>query len=440
MALSITFNPQNLAMAAQPLIVMLYNSSYNTYTKYRYVLDITVTSGAIKDRKKVLPNTIGYGVFDISRTVESFLDSTYRQTTLLGADTGDISNIAERTAVSGSTSFARSNQTSLYIKIEAREEYEIAGVVTLSSVQDTVELFAIDATAQYVDGVNYLDETIYGNDDAVTKRFLTNAPDVVYCPADGYGTISFINYYEGTLADNKIVEIGYIGYDDAGGVTGDEYYYNTIGIDLSTAGISEGFTAISAGNSPYVMAHLLFGWQNIEDDNNLSGGFDNSTRIKVKCFSANGVVMESPYLAVLQCSLYPNVRLRFKNAFGTWDYFNFNKVSKKSEALTKKSYKALTGTWQSSTFSYPNYQRENTQYGFQGTTSLLVNSDFLSEDEYTWLSELIRSNDVFVYEGGVWQPVIIAESNYEYKTDLVDGIQKQLALKLEYANPLRLQQ
>ena len=441
MALAFTQEPTSIFAAIQPYCVTMYNSSYGSYTKYRYVLDISI-NGTLVDRKKLLPNAAGYAIFDISKTVQDYLVTTYIQRDGSGNYTAEISNIAERTSVTGSTSFSRSYDTVAYVLLQAREEYDIAGTVTLSSVQDSVSAFGMPITTIFANGANYLDLSLYGNDDSVDKRFLTNAPEIVYCPADGYGTISFINFYSGTLADNKIVEIGYIGYDDAGGTTGDEYYYNTLGISLAAAGLSEGINAsgIISVNRDYIIGHLPFGWQNIEDDNNLSGQFNNSTRIKVKCFSANGVVMESPYLAVTDCSRFPNVRLRFKNAFGVWDYFDFNKVSKTSEVINKKSYKRIVGTFNGTSYTYQTYDREDVQYGFTGKQSIILNTDWLTQDQYTWLAEMIQSNEVAIYESGTWLAANITDSNYEFKTDVVDGIKKQLTIKCEYANELRLAQ
>jgi len=437
MALAITRIPNVITQSIQPIIVELYNSSYASYTKYRYVLDINV-NGTLVDRKKLLPNASGYGIFEISSTIQSYLASTFVS---VSASAQDISEIAEDAAVSGSTTFSFNNgNTCLFVRLQAREEYVIAGVVTLSGVIDFNDVYAIPAVAQFNQGVNYTNLDIYGNDSIANGQFMSNCPSVIYCPANGFGTLSFINYYSGTLADNKIVEIGYIGYDDNNDTTGDEYYYNTLGVSLVDAGISEGVNTKSASNNEKALCFVPFGWQNFEDDANLSGVFDNSTRVRVICYAASGVVLTSPYLAVTPCSAFENVRIRFKNAYGVWDYFDFNYISRKTEALSKKTYRALVGDWSGSSYTYNTYDREATQYGTTATQTLLVNSRILTEDEYNWLAELVRSNEVFAYLDGIWQPVNVTETSYEFKTNIVDRAKKQLGLKLEFANPLRLAQ
>jgi len=47
---------------------------------------------------------------------------------------------------------------------------------------------------------------------------------------------------------------------------------------------------------------------------------------------------------------------------------------------------------------------------------------------------------VFALIDGIWQPVNVTETSYEFKTNIVDRAKKQLGLKLEFANPLRLAQ
>lgn len=436
MALTITNSPTYIAMAIQPVIVELYNSSYASFTKYRYVLDISI-NGTLVDRKKLLPNAAGYGIFEISSTIQSYLGSTYQTYSAVGFQ--DISNVCQDPDVAGSTTCSRNENDVVYVEVEAREEYVVAGVVTLSGVISSIDFYSIGIVSEFINGVNYLNPALYGNDEAVTKQFLTNAPNVVYCPADGWGTIAYVNYYNGTLADNRIVEIKFKGYDEDFTFNGEDYSFcDACLYDLDAAGIPKGINGISVAAYDQALLYIPFGWRNFDTDENLTGTFVDASYVTVTTVAANGDVMTSPFLGVTPCSAFDNVRIRFKNAYGVWDYFDFNYISRKTEQLEKKTFRKLVGNWAGSTYSYGTYEREKTQYGTTGTQTLLVNSRILTEAEYNWLAELVRSDEVHVYLDGLWQAVNVIENNYEFKTDIVDRAKKQLGLKLEFANPLRL--
>ena len=52
---------------------------------------------------------------------------------------------------------------------------------------------------------------------------------------------------------------------------------------------------------------------------------------------------------------YPNIRIKWKNRYGQFDWFNFNMVNRQSFNTERRTYQPQLGTWQSPTLQYNNY-------------------------------------------------------------------------------------
>ena len=87
---------------------------------------------------------------------------------------------------------------------------------------------------------------------------------------------------------------------------------------------------------------------------------------------------------------YTPFRLCWLNRLGGYDSFTFKLVSKHNQAIDRKFFKK-----QISSVNYNSYDREDTQYSTTFKDRYSVTSDWLSEPESTWLSELLTSPDVY---------------------------------------------
>ena len=76
---------------------------------------------------------------------------------------------------------------------------------------------------------------------------------------------------------------------------------------------------------------------------------------------------------------YPNVRVKWKNRFGQFDYINFNMVSKQSFETERRTYQPQLGTWESSTLSYQTYDTANQAYIVNSKQAISVNTNWLPE-------------------------------------------------------------
>lgn len=113
---------------------------------------------------------------------------------------------------------------------------------------------------------------------------------------------------------------------------------------------------------------------------------------------ADGTTYESIVREIVDnCSVYPNVRLAFLNSLGGWDMWNFNLLSKRNLNVNRSEFKRTLP------FSYNVINgRGNRQYNVQsvvGEEEYTINTDWLTEEEYAYLEELISSPEVYVVNG-----------------------------------------
>ena len=133
----------------------------------------------------------------------------------------------------------------------------------------------------------------------------------------------------------------------------------------------------------------------------------------------------------LECTKkYPNVRIKWKNRFGQWDYFNFNLVSRETFNTERSKYQPQIGTWASRTLTYNDYDSAIQNYITDSTLKLSVNTDYVNEDYNEIFKQLMVSDEIYwVYEEGSElnntekvKPLAIDTSSFNLKTNVVDKL------------------
>ena len=76
---------------------------------------------------------------------------------------------------------------------------------------------------------------------------------------------------------------------------------------------------------------------------------------------------------------YPNVRIKWKNRYGQFDYMNFYGVSQNGMRVDRQMYQPQIGSWDAQTVSYQNYDSQNKPYVVNAKQTLLVNSQFVQQ-------------------------------------------------------------
>ena len=472
MAYTIEQKPNQLAGANNPMIFVLKEStSIINDAKFKYVAKIyksttNASTWTLLTTIKVHKNNAGVGIIDIHKIVRSSLETQKSNVGNIAADTidGSIHSIGI-----SDTSNSYSQNTSQVVGIKVEGGYEkatsqtAAPVLTLPSggVDGASEIiYSIPATTPFtktasnvggldIDGTNN-PLTNYIPSGA-TKKFLTNAPRVQFVRGGNTAaeniaelTIAFIN--DGLITDGDVlVKMAIEYYNSSGGQIGSTKYFTN---DVASGGKA---TADDVKNS---LLYFGCGTYNLESqvdepDNQPSeftdwayyviygaDGSGNQETDKYYFYRyGSGATVDDRHQS---CSRYDNVRLAWRNRLGAWDYMNFRGKSIESIDIKSEEMERVVGSWNSATFDYENYDRGRETLFTEAKRKLVVNSDWLNEDEGAWLEELFTSTNVHLLaDNSIVYPMIITNTTYTKKTSVNDKIKIQYTINLEYANKVK---
>jgi len=481
MAVTITQKPNKLAASYSPMIFVLSESSSAIYNgfKFRYIAQIFIND-VEKAKLKLHKNASDDCVVDISKIVRTYLET---QTENVGNDpatyTGSIHEIGVSSA--GEQFSRNSNQL---CKVTLKAGHEVATSATAAPSEslnaDSDTIYAIPATTPHtktatnvggldVDGTNnplkFFENNLTSED---SYSFLTNAPTVQFVrgsstSADNKDLLT-VCFKQGANADGSLFDFGekidfmkVVYYDSSGnaitGTSGTANYY-TFANNTTEGGAS-------ASQATTVEESILYfgcGTRNLEvQDYNtdarpsnhanwayytISGEYASSSldnlRVTKKYYFyryGSGATVDDRHQS---CTRYDNVRLAWRNRLGAWDYFNFRGKSIESLDIKKESMSSVAGTWDSTAFSYDNWDRGAGTLYTEAKRKLTINSDWLNEDEAVWLEELFTSINVqIIDDSDVIYPVVLTDKSYTKKTSVNNKIKIQYTIKLEYANKVR---
>jgi len=124
---------------------------------------------------------------------------------------------------------------------------------------------------------------------------------------------------------------------------------------------------------------------------------------------------------------YPNIRIKWKNRYGQFDYYNFLLVNRQGFQSTKRTYQPQLGTWQGTSLSYNNYDSSNLNYLSDSKQTLSVNTDYLDDSYNDILKQLLVSDEIYwVYESTAStetvRPITIRTDSVVFKTGVNDKL------------------
>ena len=133
------------------------------------------------------------------------------------------------------------------------------------------------------------------------------------------------------------------------------------------------------------------------------------------------------YLVNVICEgLYKNYFVHFLNKWGGYETMMFNKVSRKTYDIERKTWKQLpyrvSATGVVTIFNNYTLYKQTTQFAGRFREKLRLNTDWLSDAEYQWLAQLVTSPEIYVEDEGELYPVIMTQNNYEFREHIVDGL------------------
>ena len=153
----------------------------------------------------------------------------------------------------------------------------------------------------------------------------------------------------------------------------------------------------------------------------------NTTYFSVQAFDGN-TALGTPINFTQVCEQkYPNIRIKWKNRYGQFDYYNFYLVNRQGFSSTKRTYQPQLGSWQGESLSYQNYDSSNLNYLSDSKQTLSVNTDYLPDEYNDILKQLLVSDEIYwIYEETstteTVRPITIRTDSIVFKTGVNDKL------------------
>ena len=369
MALTILQNPAIVSLAQSPIIFSVQDTgSIITTASFQYVGELYYWTGSTTNSASVAdytiikyPNTAAAGIFDLNRIINSTL-----------------------------TDFAQANTSNVvYFAVDFYGQYLSSSTFITSSHLKSDTYKALDGYGVFQEPIG---QPIYNK--TPHWPLMTDGPASQSAFTTNYGEGGVYVGTTGTSQPTKVVYTSNLG-------TADFPISNT--------------TSTSGQIVQYPIAPSQAGFP-------LSGNF---TSYFVQAYSGS-TPLGTPINYEIVCEQkYPNVRIKWKNRYGQFDYMNFYMVSRQSFETERKTYQPQLGTWESSTLSYQNYDTAVQNYIVDSKQMISVNSFFIPESYNEILKQLLVSDEIYwLYDedNTLVRPLTIATQNITFKTSVVDKL------------------
>ena len=384
MSLSLLQTPALVSFAQSPIIFSVSeNTPVYTSSSFQYIGELFYWTGSTTNSASSAdytiskyPNTANVGIFDLNRIINSTLT-----------------------------------------------DYAIANT-------SNVVYYAVDFYFQYLSGSTY-----------VTGSHLKSD---TYKALDGYGVfqepigqnMSSSSVHWPLMTDGPVTQSAfdtnkgtsgvYVG--TAGGVQPTKIVY-TSAIQTADYAVS-GNTSTSGQVAQYPVGPSESGFP-------LSGSYES---FKIQAYNG-ATALGNPIKYDIVCNQkYPNVRIKWKNRYGQFDWYNFNMVNRQSFSTERKTYQPQLGTWESSTLSYQNYDTATQAYIVDSKQNISVNSNWLPETYNDILKQLLVSDEIYwIYDEStsLVRPLTIVTDGIQFKTGVVDKL-IQYTFDFQYGQPYKL--
>ena len=444
---------------------------------FKFILEVRIddASGTLLGKIKQRPNgyatgtTNVYALYDVSDIINTQLENTYESISWdSGSSSYDVTGVIHTVGKNEPTEPFSHNQNQVrQIYVKGYQSYsesaaEIPSENTGVNADNTKYYIAASLPLETPrDSGTYLQGTAFQGFQlkGTSGRFLS---DVQQSPGDvvsasvyrnyvqwdestntgDYHTIGFLNGLSTFDSEARYINIAY--YTAAGDQIGSTQ-------ELSNKNDAGGATPGSGGEVNTSAERLIYcgvGPGNLQaqsdDTNARPSNFTDWSYYKIWAEDATGTGTKksADYYFIKQdanCKGYKVRRLGWINSLGCWDYFNFKMKSSQSVDVKKESYGKILGEFNSTKYSYNNYDSSKK---IRKTTAILketLNTDWITEEDAELLEKCVMSTDVQIIENAdttYTVPVLVTNKNIKRKTSVNDGIKIQYTIQIEYANPL----
>ena len=123
---------------------------------------------------------------------------------------------------------------------------------------------------------------------------------------------------------------------------------------------------------------------------------------------------------------YRQYNLHFLNRLGGYDTMAFRLVNRRRSEFTRTSYRRnpyqLSNGEMKNIDSYNKYNETTYNFAIQHYDFYNLTSDWVDDQDYAWLAQLVASSIVYMEVQGAFFPITIRNTNYQYKYQIADGI------------------
>jgi hypothetical protein len=130
---------------------------------------------------------------------------------------------------------------------------------------------------------------------------------------------------------------------------------------------------------------------------------------------------------------YNPINIHFMNSWGMWDSERFDLVSKLNMNVERKGFEQRDYRFNGNAVDYKSasnrYYEGAINYSNKSNFTYKLTADALTDDEYTWMADLIVSPQILMEIEGYFYPVTLTENNYEFSKNVFNKLK---ALELTF--------
>jgi len=116
------------------------------------------------------------------------------------------------------------------------------------------------------------------------------------------------------------------------------------------------------------------------------------------------------------CERYNPLRVFFRNMYGGIDGYTFTRMNRQRVNVDRKTY-----GYNASVYGDDVYDK---QWSVTYRDTYTLNSDWLSDDEFEWLQEMVYSPECWIVLSGALVPVVVQTNTYTVRKRVVDKLQQ----------------
>ena len=409
MSITVTQLPSSASLSQSPIIFGFKETdAVITSSSFQYMLDLTYWTGSMSNSGSTpdytlvkYPNNSDAGLFDVSRIMNSELNTL--------AETPIISN-------------AKWFKARLYWQYLDGSTYVTSSGVTYP--EGMQPYYALDGYQLFPEKINaIITGSTYTNFGYNTWPLMTDGPLTQSILPDSYNTNTFFLGNAGAekKPDTFLVETS----------NGSTFLYSLNG--LSSGSSNEQIVITNTSPSIFAYNTLPFEWYRVQPSKYTGVGsfyepLGEGIRYEVKCQQK-----------------YPNIRIKWKNRFGEFDWFDFDMVNKQNFQVNRSQYQPQIGDWNANSLSYKPYDSSIINYLVDTKQSISVNTDWVNEDYNAIFKQLLVSDEIYwinnpaIYEPQYdgFTPITIKTETIQFKTGVVDKV-IQYSFEFDYGQSYKL--